>query len=79
MPSVMTYLRQRLDEIGQNAISQPPEILEILKTKVGKRKMTQELPDGCAFNVDEKAKKLSSLVEHFLKPVRGEKRQRPFC
>ena len=61
MPSVMTYLRQRLDEIDQNAISQPPEILEILKTKVGKRKMTQELPDGCAFNVDEKSKKVILL------------------
>ena len=61
MASVVPYLRQRLDEIDQHAIAMPPEILEILKTKVGKRKMTEELPDGCAFNVDEKSKKVILL------------------
>lgn len=57
---VIPNLRQRLEEIEQNAIAMPPEILEILKTKVGKRKMTEELP-GCAFNVDEKSKKVILL------------------
>ena len=60
MTSVMPYLRQRLDEIDHNAVDRPPEILEILKTKVGKRKMTDEL-QGCAFNVDEKNKKVILL------------------
>jgi len=60
MTSVMPYLRERLDEIDHNAIAMPPEILDILKTKVGKRKMTDEL-QGCAFNVDEKSKKVILL------------------
>ena len=60
MTSVMPYLRQRLDEIDRNAVDMPPEILHILKTKVGKRKMTDEL-QGCAFNVDEKNKKVILL------------------
>ena len=60
MTSVMPYLRARLDEIDHNAIAMPPEILEILKTKVGKRKMTDEL-QGCAFNVDEKSKEVILL------------------
>jgi len=60
MTSVMPYLRQRLEEIDQYAIAMPPEILDILKTKVGKRKMTNEL-QGCAFNVDEKNKKVILL------------------
>ena len=55
MTCVIPYLRERLDEIDRNALAMPPEILEILKTKVGKRKMTDEL-QGCAFNVDEKSK-----------------------
>ena len=54
MKSVMSYLNKRLDEIDQNSIANPPEILSILKIKVGKRKMRGELPEGCAFNVDEK-------------------------
>ena len=61
MSSVLSYLKQRLDEIDQNSIPSPPEILDILKTKVGKRKMTAELPDGCAFNVDEKTKRIILL------------------
>jgi len=60
MKSVMPYLRQRLDEIDQYAVAMPPEILDILKTKVGKRKMTDEL-QGCAFNVDEKSRKVILL------------------
>ena len=60
MKSVMPYLRERLDEIDHNAIAMPPEILDILKTKVGKRKMTDEL-QGCAFNVDEKSQKVILL------------------
>ena len=60
MTSVMPYLRARLDEIDLNAIAMPLEILEILKTKVCKRKMTDEL-QGCAFSVDEKSKKVTLL------------------
>ncbi|XP_022804134.1 poly [ADP-ribose] polymerase 14-like [Stylophora pistillata] len=74
MQSVLTYLRQRLDEIDQNALSQPPEILEILKTKVGKRKMTQKLPDGCAFNVDEKSKKVILLGKTLSHTCEGRKK-----
>ena len=55
MTCVIPYLRERLDEIDHNALAMPPEILEILKTKAGKRKMTDQL-QGCAFNVDEKSK-----------------------
>ena len=58
---VLSYLKQRLEEIDQNAIPRPPEILDILKTKVGKRKMSAELPEGCAFNVDEKTQKVILL------------------
>ena len=54
MEWVVSYLNKRLDEIDQNSIVNPPEILAILKIKVGKRKMRDELPEGCAFNVDEK-------------------------
>ena len=60
MTSVMPYLRERLEEIDQYAIAMPPEILDILKTRVGKRKMTDEL-QGCAFNVDKKSKKVILL------------------
>ena len=61
MSSVLSYLKQRLDEIDQNSIPSPPEILDILKTKVGKRKMTAEVQDRCAFNVDEKTKRIILL------------------
>ena len=61
MVQVQAYLKQRLDEIGQNAIVRPPEILDILKTKVGKRKMAAELQEGCAFNIDEKTKRVILL------------------
>ncbi|XP_022804135.1 poly [ADP-ribose] polymerase 14-like [Stylophora pistillata] len=61
MASVVPYLRRRQDEIDQNAIAVPPEIIEILKTKVGRRKMNEELPDGCAFNVDDRSKKVIFL------------------
>ena len=58
MLSTTAYLRKRLEEIDQNSFSSPPEIIEILKTKVGKRKLNDALKDataeGCAFNVDEK-------------------------
>lgn len=57
MCSATTYLRKRLEEIDQNSLSSPPEILEILKTKVGKRKLNNELKEateGCDFNVNEK-------------------------
>ena len=60
MTCVIPYLRKRLDEIDHNAIAMPPEILDILKTKVGKRKMTNKL-EGCTFNVDEKSKKVILL------------------
>ena len=36
MSSVLSYLKQRLDEIDKNSIPSPPEILGILKTTVGK-------------------------------------------
>ena len=61
MASVQSHLKHRLEEIDQNSISSPPEILDILKTKVGKRKMTAELPEGCAFNVDEKTHRVIHL------------------
>ena len=60
MTSVMPYLGERLEEIDQYAIAMPPEILDILKTRVGKRKMTNEL-QGCAFNVDKKSKNVILL------------------
>jgi len=61
MGSVQSHLKHRLEEIDQNSISSPPEILDILKTKVGKRKMTAELPEGCAFNIDEKTHRVILL------------------
>ena len=61
MATVLAYLKQRLDEIDQNAIARPPEILDILKTKVGKRKMAAELGEGCAYNVDEKTQRVILL------------------
>jgi len=61
MASVQSHLKHRLEEIEENSISSPPEILDILKTKVGKRKMTAELPEGCAFNVDEKTHRVILL------------------
>ena len=57
MCSAIPYLRKRLEEIDQNSLSSPPEIIEILKTKVGKRKLNNELKEdteGCDFNVNEK-------------------------
>ena len=57
MSSAITYLRKRLEEIDQNSLLSAPEIIEILKTKVGKRKLNDKLKEatkGCAFNVDEK-------------------------
>ena len=71
MKSVMSYLHKRLDEIDQNSIANPPEILGILKTKVGKRKMKTELPEGCAFNVDEKTKSVILLGRTLDETVRG--------
>ena len=71
MESVMSYLRKRLDEIDQNSIANPPEILGILKTKVGKRKMKTELPEGCSFNVDEKTKSVILLGRTLHETVRG--------
>ena len=77
MTSVMPYLKQRLDEIDQNAIAMPPEILDILKTKVGKRKMAAELlKDGCAFNVDEKIKKVILLGTTPAETKQGRERAR---
>ena len=61
MASVVSYLRKRQDEMDQNAIAVPPEILKILKTKVGRRKMTEELPEGCAFNVDDRSEQVILL------------------
>ncbi|XP_068688637.1 uncharacterized protein [Montipora foliosa] len=54
MLQVYWYLRQRLDEIDECAIHIPPEIVELLQRKPGKRKMVAELPAGCAFTVDHK-------------------------
>ena len=71
MGSVMSYLNKRVDEIDQNSIANPPEILGILKTKVGKRKMKTELPEGCAFNVDEKTKSVILLGRTLDETVRG--------
>ena len=71
MESVMSHLNKRLDEIDHNSIPKPPEILGILKTKVGKRKMKTELPEGCAFNVDEKSKSIILLGRTLDETVRG--------
>jgi len=60
MTSVMPYLRQRLCEVDQYAIAMLPEILDVLKTKVGKIEMTDEL-QGCAFKVDENSRKVIRL------------------
>ena len=70
MTSVMLYFRQRLDEIDQYAIAMPPETLDILKTKVGKRKMIDEL-QGCAFNVDQKNKKVILLGKTLSETTQG--------
>ena len=61
LSSVQGYLKQRLDEIEENAILSSPEILDILKTKVGKKKMAAELQEGCAFNVDQKTQRVIFL------------------
>ena len=71
MASVMSYLKQRLDEIDHNSMPYPPEILDILKTKVGKRKMAAELPEGCSFNVDEKTKKVILLGQTPEETIQG--------
>ena len=74
MESVMSYLKKRLDEIDQNSVENPPEILGILKTKVGKRKMKAELPEGCAFNVNEKTKSVILLGRTLDETVRGRRK-----
>ncbi|XP_068752249.1 uncharacterized protein [Montipora capricornis] len=61
MLQVTCYLRQRLDEIDKCAIDIPPEIVDILKRKPGRKKMVAELPAGCAFTLDEKAEKVIFL------------------
>ena len=64
MSSVVTYLDERVEEIEKNSMSGPPEIIEILKTKVGKRKLNAELKESnvkCGFNVDEKNKRILFL------------------
>ena len=71
MESVMSHLNKRLDEIDHKSMPYPPEILGILKTKVGKRKMKTELPEGCAFNVDEKTKSVIILGRTLDETVRG--------
>lgn len=65
MSSVVTYLDKRVQEIEKHSLSGPPaEIIEILKTKVGKRKFNAELKESnvrCGFNVDEKNKRVLFL------------------
>ena len=65
MSSAMAYLDKRVEEIEQNSLPNPPaEIIEILKTKVGKRKLNAELKEAnirCGFNVDEKNKRILFL------------------
>lgn len=65
MSSAVAYLDKRVEEIEQNSLSRPPvEIIEILKTKVGKRKLNAELKESnvrCGFNVDEKNKRILFL------------------
>lgn len=59
MSSAITYLRKRLEEIDHYSLPSPPEIIEILKKKIGKRKLNdvlQEVTEGCAFNVDDNNK-----------------------
>lgn len=58
MGPATAYLRSRIEEIDQNSLPSSPEIIAILKTRTGKRKLNKELKEvaeGCAFNVDEKS------------------------
>lgn len=65
MSSAVAYLDERVQEIERNSYSGPPmEIIEILKTKVGKRKLNAELKESnvrCGFNVDEKNNRILFL------------------
>ena len=74
MSSVVTYLDERVEEIEKNSMSGPPEIIEILKTKVGKRKLNAELKESnvrCGFNVDEKNKRILFLGKLLLTPKKA--------
>ena len=76
MSSVVTYLDERVEEIEKNSMSEPPEIIEILKTKVGKRKLNAELKESnvrCGFNVDEKNKRILLLGRTLSDTEKGRK------
>ena len=58
MGPATAYLRNRIEEIDQNSLPSSPQVIEILKTKIGKGKLNNELKEvaeGCSFNVDEKS------------------------
>lgn len=74
MEEVHRYLRQRLDEIDKCAIDSPTEILDILKIVPGKKKMAEELPKGCSFNVDEKNKRVIFLGRKLSETEEGSER-----
>ena len=64
MSSAVAYLDKRVEEIEQNSWPCPPEIIEILKTKIGKRKLNAELKEAnisCGFNIDEKNNRILLL------------------
>lgn len=76
MSSAVAYLRKRDDEIDQNSSPNPPEIIEILKTKVGKRKLKGELREAsvaCSFNVDENNNIVLFLGKTLSDTVKGRK------
>lgn len=77
MSSAVSYLDKRVEEIEQNSLPNPPvEIIEILKTKVGKRKLNDELKDAnikCGFNVDEKNNRVLFLGRTPSDTVKGRK------
>ena len=71
MDQVHRYLRQRLDEIDKYAMNCPAGILDILKRAPGKKKMAEELPKGCSFNVDDKQKRVIFLGRKLLETKEG--------
>ena len=76
MSSAVAYLREREEEVEKNSMRNPPEIIEILKTKVGKRKLINEFKEAnvdCAFNVDEKNKRVLFLGRTLEDTAKGRK------
>lgn len=76
MSAAVAYLREREKEVKQNSTQSPPEIIGILKTKVGKRKLNTEFKESnlhCTFNIDESNNKILFLGRAPEDTVRGRK------